>query len=206
MSRCFGTSSKLSAKEYIYKKRNFNIFCDLREKYVANGYRSIGTNNACINNSGVIVKFNNHEDQANIKKGFGQFLSTSRSDLSKNYIKQQIKNHFCSPYGENILSSDGNVDCSNNYTYRTKMLTLACSGDTAQTKTVDSSGTYVNRYAEIGKGIVISGTNAFPSGKKQFYELCGTDRPLRTGTKTQIVIASELPSPFITSVSLVFIS
>ena len=34
MSRCFGTSSdNLSAKEYIHKKRNTEVFCDLRNKY-----------------------------------------------------------------------------------------------------------------------------------------------------------------------------
>ena len=208
MSRCFGSSSKLSAKEYIYKKRNYNLFCDLREKYIANGYRNIGTTNACINNSGVIIKFNSQEDQTNIKKGFAQFLSTSRPDLSKKRLGHQINTDmkFCSPYGPNTLDSTGNVDCSNNYTSHSKMLTLACSGDTAQTKSVDSLGTYVNRYAEIKntKGLETDIT-AFPTGKKQIYELCGTDFPLRNGTRTQIIIASELPTPIIESFAIVFV-
>jgi len=208
MSRCFGSSSKLSAKEYIYKKRNYKLFCDLREKYIANGYRNTGTTNACINDNGVIVKFNSQEDHANIKKGFGQYLSTSRPDLSKNRVGQQIGTdmQFCSLYGTNTLDRTGNVDCSNNYSYHSKMLTLACSGDTAQTKSVDSLGTYVNRYAEIkNKEGLETDTTAFPSGKKQIYELCGTDFPLRNGTRTQIIIASELPTPIIESFVIVFV-
>ena len=205
MSRCFGSSSKLSAKEYINKKRNFNIFCDLRKKFIANGYTAIGTENACVNNDGVIAKFNSYQDYKNIKNGYGQFLSTDRPDLSRNYIGQQIKDNFCSPYGTNTLEAKGNVDISNNYTTLTPFLTLACGGNTSQTMIVDSYGTYVNRYAEVDTNDNILGSGLFPSGKKIITELCGSDLPVG-GVITQIVIASELPSPFITSFSIVFIS
>jgi len=206
MSRCFGSSSKLSAKEYIYKKRNYSMFCDLREKYIANEYQSIGTTNACINNNGVIIKFNSQEDQRKIKNGYGQFISTSRPNLSKNHVGHQIRSDmkFCSPYGPNTLGIKGNVDCSNNYTSHSNMLTLACSGDTAQTMSVDSKGDIVNRYAEI-KNTEGLDAMAFPTGKKQIYELCGTDLPLRTGQRTQIIIASELPTPIIESFVIVFV-
>ena len=63
MSRCFGTSSNLSAKDYTYKKRNFNIFCDLRNKFIANNYKATGTTVACINRSGIIAQFNNQSSQ-----------------------------------------------------------------------------------------------------------------------------------------------
>lgn len=206
MSRCFGSSSKLSAKEYINKKRNFNMFCDLRKKFIANGYRATGTGNACVNNDGVIVKCNSHQDYKNIKNGYGQFLSTDRPDLSRNYVGQQIKDHFCSPYGTNTLDEKGNVDISNNYTNNTPFLTLACGGDTAQTMTVDSSGTYVNRYAEVNTNDTISGSGLFPSGKKIITQLCGPDLPVGNGVRTQIVIANELPPPVITSVLIVISS
>ena len=55
MSRCFASSSKLSAKEYINKKANFNMFCDLRTKFISNGFKSTGTNNACLNENGIIL-------------------------------------------------------------------------------------------------------------------------------------------------------
>jgi hypothetical protein len=204
MSRCFGSSSKLSAKEYINKKRNYNMFCDLRKKFIANGYRATGTENACVNNNGIIVKFNSHQDHKNIKNGYGQFLSTSRLDLSSNVIGHQIKDHFCSPYGTNTLDENGNTDISNNYTTATPFLTLACGGDTAQTKIVDSSGTYVNRYAEVNTD-TISGSELFPSGKKIITQFCGPDLPVGNGIVTQIVLASELPPPTISSLSIVFV-
>ena len=150
MSRCFASSSKLSAKEYINKKANFNMFCDLRTKFIANGFRATGTNNACLNESGILEKFNSQTDQLNIKRGFEQFLSIYRPDASANtYVGQQIKDFYCSPYGSTELGLGGNVDISNNYYPRGPILTLASAGDTGQTFVVDSSGTYVNRYAEV---------------------------------------------------------
>jgi len=200
MSRCFGSSSKLSAKEYIYKKRNFNMFCDLRKNFVSSGFRRTGTQNACVNDSGFIVKFNSHNDQLHIKNGFEQFLSINRPDLSKNYVGQQTKEHFCSPYGPNGIP---NEDISNNYTYHGIQLTLATSGDTGQSFVIDSDGTYVNRYAEIKPIIAPTGQNPFPTGKKIIYENCGTNMPMRARDTIQIVIGSELPPPLINSVQIV---
>ena len=165
MSRCFASSSKLSAKEYTNKKSNFNMFCDLRNKFIANGFRAVGTTNACLNESGIIEKFNSQNDQLNIKRGFEQFLSENRVDLSVNYIGQQITDHFCSPYGPNGFDSTGNVDLSNNYFYRGPLLTLAAAGDTGQTLIIDSNGTYINRYAEIKSQNAPTGTTRFNSGK-----------------------------------------
>ena len=56
MSRCFGTSSaNLSAKEYINKKRNTEVFCDLRNKYRSIWATSQELTVACVNRSGVLV-------------------------------------------------------------------------------------------------------------------------------------------------------
>ena len=193
MSRCFASSSKLSAKDYTNKKRNTRLFYDLRDKFIVNGYKTTGTNNACVNNSGIILKFNSQTDQLNIKKGFEQFLSTNRKDLSQNYVGQQMKNNFC---GHCKIPDINNIDVSNNYTSQGPLLTSATPGNTGQTLIVDSSGAYINKYAEIERdlGIIPTGTNVFPTGKKIIYENCGTDRPVRASGRMQVVVPTELPS------------
>ena len=176
MSRCFESSSKLSAKEYIYKKRNFANFCDLRSKFLSNNSRSTGTTIACLDNSGIVVKFNNQSSQINIKKGFEEWSIINRpQDISKSYIGQQINSDmkFCSPYGPNTLDSSGNVDISNNYSNQSPLLTTSATDSTGQTIVIDSSGQYINRYAEIFDVSFEPVTNTlFPSGKKRIYEIC----------------------------------
>ncbi len=198
MSRCFGTSSNLSAKDYTYKKRNFNMFCDLRNKFIANNYQATGTTVACLNSSGIIAQFNNQSSQINIKKGFEEWSITNRpEDISKNYIGQQIKNNFCSPYD----ICNNNVDISNNYYYHSPLLTTSDTNDTGQTIVIDSSGTWINRYAEIKPDTAPTSTNAFPSGKKIIYENC----PIRDSGRIQVIIASELPPPLLSSFELIFV-
>ena len=199
MSRCFGTPSNLSAKDYTYKKRNFNMFCDLRNKFIANNFKPIGTTVACLNSSGIISQFNNQSSQLNIKKGFEEFSITHRpADISKNYIGQQIKNNFCSPY--NDISN--NVDISNNYTYNPPFITLAAGGMTGQTIEIESRGTWNNRYAEINNDDdVPTGTAAFPNGKKIIYEIC----PIRDSGRIQVITGDELPPPLISSFELIFV-
>ena len=198
MSRCFGTPSNLSAKDYTYKKRNFNMFCDLRNKFIANNFKPVGTTVACLNSSGIIYQFNNQSSQINLKKGFEEFSITHRpADISKNYIGQQIKNNFCSPY--NDISN--NVDISNNYYYNPPFLTLAAGGMTGQTIEIESVGTWNNRYAEINPATAPSSTDSFPSGKKIIYENC----PIRDSGRIQVVIANELPAPLILSFELIFV-
>ena len=204
MSRCFASSSKLSAKDYTKNKSNFNMFCDLRTKFITNGYKTSGTTNACINDSGIISKFNSQTDQLNIKRGFEQFLSVNRLDLSKNYIGQKIKNHFCI---KTNIPDTNNVDISNNYSYRSPVLTLASSGNTTQTFVIDASGGFINKYAEIktNLGEVPSGTDLFPNNKKLIYELCGTDMPIRASGRMQVVVASELPPPILTGIEIIIV-
>ena len=206
MSRCFASSSKLSAKEYTNKKANFNMFCDLRTKFIANGFKATGTNNACLNESGILSKFNSQTDQLNIKRGFEQFLSIYRPDASGNtYVGQQVKDFYCSPYGSNELGVGGNVDISNNYYNRGPILTLASAGDTGQTFIIDSSGTYINRYAEIGPGTAPLGTNDFPNGKKIIIQLCGEGLPIRASGRMQVVLPKELPPPIVSGFEIIFV-
>ena len=199
MSRCFGTSSNLSAKDYTYKKRNFNIFCDLRNKFIANNYQATGTTVACLNSSGIIASFKNQSSQIKLKKGFEEFSILYRpEDISKNYIGQQIKNNFCSPY----VDISQNSDVSNNYSVHPPFNTLAAGGMTGQTIEVESVGTWINRYAEINPSTNIpTSTDAFPSGKKIIYENC----PIRDSGRIQVVIASELPAPLASSFEIIFV-
>jgi len=177
------------------------MFCDLRDKFIANGFQATGTNNACVNSSGILMRFSGQNSQLQIKKGYEYFLSDTRKDLSQNHIGQQIKNHFCSPY--EIITD--NTDISNNYTYRSTILTIAPAGDTGQSLIVDSSGTYVNRYAEIKNATAPTGTTPFNNGKKIIYENCGEDLPIRASGRIQIVRASELPPPLISSFEIIIV-
>ena len=85
MSHCFGSSSILSAKEYTNKKRNYTNFCDLRKKFVANGYNAIGSSIACLNNSGIVYQYKNQSLQLQMRKGMEQFSQKWRpEDISLN--------------------------------------------------------------------------------------------------------------------------
>ena len=203
MSHCFGSATTiLSAKEYIYKKRNFTNFCDLRKKFISNNYNAIGSSIACLNGSGIIYKFDKQSTQIELKKGFEQFAQKFRpEDISKNYIGQQVKNHFCSPYD----ICNNNIDISNNYDSSEGFNTLASAGDTTQTIQIDSTGGWVNRYAErrmVTPDLSGNGADApFVSGKQVLYTQC----PVRDSGRIQVVIASELPTPIISSLEFIFV-
>lgn len=162
MSRCFGSSSNLSAKEYTYKKRNLNMFCDLRTKYIANGKKHTGNTDACVDSSGVICHFNNNTIKLQIKKGYEEFLPI-KEDISG----QKIKDYFCLPYNVDI----SNTDISNNYTG----MILTTRENTAHIFqiVVDSSGNHVNRYAEINT-VVDTDHNLFQNGKQTITIKCPT--------------------------------
>uniref|UniRef100_A0A6C0J9T8 Uncharacterized protein n=1 Tax=viral metagenome TaxID=1070528 RepID=A0A6C0J9T8_9ZZZZ len=175
MSRCFGSSSKLSAKEYTCKKRNNNMFCELRGKYIANGNKPVGTTDACVNQKGEISHFINNTVQLQIKKGHEDFFSINDVDSSTNHIGQQFKNHFCSPYNDIIT----NTDISNNYTG--DILTFT---DTPHTFFTENIFSYtpilnqINQYAEIST-TNLNSTDLFPSGKQIIYENCPTRRGVK---------------------------
>jgi len=113
MSSCFKNPEKknLSAKDYIIKKRRKIIFCDLRENFLKYSNQDIfkkqGNNVVCIDNNGIMNKYNNHETGLDMLAAFEDF----RKDLRKNVRGQLFKEHFCAPYD----ISNNNVDCSNNY-------------------------------------------------------------------------------------------
>ena len=194
MSRCFGgTSSKLSAKDYIYKKRNKEIFCDLRGKYLK-VFKATGNNVACLDSGGVIVKYVNNSALLNLTSAFEDF----RTDLSNAYVGQQSHDAFCEPY----YPPTSNVDVTNNYDTNAYMLTLAGTGNTAQDFIVDSSGTYINRYAELDSSTPsLDASGNFISGKKILYTKCAR----KTSTRTQVIYASEVPPPLVSSIIIIFV-
>ena len=146
MSRCFGTSSNLSAKEYTNKKRDISLFCNIRNTYLANDKKSTVTNSVCLQeNNGKINRFLNQSTQLNIKKGYEYFSQKHRTDLSTNRIGQIIKNNFCSPFDDTVV----NTDVSNNFTFGSPYNTRSSGVSLGQTLVVDCSGIYINRYAEI---------------------------------------------------------
>ena len=202
MGHCFGSSSNLSAKDYINKKRNYTNFCDLRKKFIANSYHATGSSVACLNNSGIVYQYRNQSLQLQIRKGMEQFSQLFRpQDISKNYIGQQIKNHFCSPYD----ICNNNIDISNNYTTHAPINTLASAGNTAQSIQIDAEGSLINRYAErriVPNDLSGNTTDApFASGKKILYTLC----PIRDSGRVQVVLAGELIPPVPTSFEFIFV-
>ena len=202
MSHCFGSSSNLSAKDYINKKRNFTNFCDLRKKFIARGYNATGSSIACLNSSGIVYQYKNQSVQLEIRKGMEQFSQKYRpQDISQNYIGQQTKNHFCSPYD----ICNNNVDISNNYSTHAPFNTLASAGNTGQSIEIDADGGWINRYAERRTGTNdLSGNTTdapFASGKQILYTLC----PIRDSGRVQVVLAGELIPPVPTSFEFVFV-
>ena len=201
MSRCFGTPSNLSAKDYTNKRSRNEIFCDLRNKYrstyvIYDVFSAIGNNTACVDNEGVITKYRSQSAMQEIAKAYQEW----RVDISQSYVGQQYKNVFCPPY----TPPSSNSDISNSYDTHSPMLTLASSGYTAQDWIVDSSGKYMNRYAEVYTDPSVLGildhSGYFKSGK----EILHTECPIRSDTRMEVIIGAELPAPVPTSIVMVF--
>ena len=182
MSRCFGTPHNLSAKEYTNKKRDLSVFCSLRQAFLANNKKSIGTNVACLKDNGKISSFMNQSSQLKIKKGYEYFSQNNKTDLSFNYVGQIMKKHLCAAYD---IALD-NSDLSNNFTTGAPINTRAQGTSLAQTVVVDMCGNhppaFVNRYAEIDDNTPseLSGgddgfgttTKKFKDKKKIIYDYC----------------------------------
>ena len=82
------------------------------------------------------------------------------------------------------------------------MLTLAGTGNTAQDFIVDSSGVYINRYAEIATdSFSLDASGNFASGKQILYTKCAR----KTSTRTQVIYASEIPAPLVSSIIIIFV-
>jgi len=182
MSRCFETSPNLSAKDYINKKKNYTVFCNLRKKFIANNNKSIGTNIACLNDDGTIARFQNQSSQLNLRKGYEEFNKKFIKDLSINYTGQLITKDDC-----NYYNFSNNTDISNNYSPNVAVNTLAYAGETGQTVEMDSQDSIINRYSEIvtKKG---PATGEFDNGKKINVTYCA----LRNSNQITVVKPDEI--------------
>ena len=150
MSRCFGGKTT-SSKEYISKKANLTVFCDIRKRYMSTIYPEgkayeksnamvdkfgsrAGNNIACVDKGGVIVRYNNNSSLLNLAKAFTDF----RTDIQTEYTSQKFKQLLC-PYSVPLKDANGdNTAYTNNYKYHPPLLTTAEPGDTAQTREVQS--------------------------------------------------------------------
>ena len=61
------------------------------------------------------------------------------------------------------------------------------------------------KHAEIKNVTAPTGTTPFSNGKKIIYENCGEDLPIRASGRMQIVRASELPPPLISSFEIIIV-
>tara|TARA_B100000795_G_scaffold21077_1_gene14041 strand:+ start:2175 stop:2687 length:513 start_codon:yes stop_codon:yes gene_type:complete len=148
-----------TAKEYIERKRNLNLFYDLSNNPIKNKI-------SCINGN-KITKVNNHTNLINLTKGYFDYYQnnkciSAKSDLSNNYDVEK--------YPENkgaIIKNNNqdNVDISNAYTGN--ILTNHGSPDLIINSTTD----YKKHYAEIEGTGMGSGTN-FEYKKKINYVKC----------------------------------
>lgn len=173
MSRCFGTPSNLSAKDYTNKKRDLNIFCNLRNSFLANNKNSIGNNTACLKDNGKVSHFSNQSSQLSVKKGFEYFSQKYRTDLSNSYVDQIFNPNLCYAYDVAL----DNTDLSNNFTTGAPIHTRAQGTSLAQTVVVDMSGAhppvYINRYAEIKDEVntdLQGGDDGFGTTDKNFKD------------------------------------
>ena len=202
MSRCFKTNSNLSAKEYTMKKSGNTSFCEARYKFLRNSYQPIGTNIVCVNEKGFMIKYNNYENLIKLKKELGNF----RTDLS--YFAgygQQFKNKNC-----DIIPPKLSNDISNNYGINVPILTYATDNMTAQDNIVDSSGNYINRFAEIKSKTPISELNLDTSGnfinkKEQLWVDCSIRENSSTSSGPSIILPSEIEDINVHSIEIVFI-
>jgi hypothetical protein len=174
MSRCFKISNNLSAKEYTRKRANQTIFCNLRKKYLGNNKKATSSNSACLNKEGKMYHFSSNVSQINMKKAFETFSEKYRSDLSKNYLGQNIKNHF----KFDINNPLNNSDISNNFTEYGPINTAPNGFSIGQTVQIDCSGTYITKYAEIKNNTPtdITGTNPFKNSKQINYDYCAVKK------------------------------
>ena len=225
MASCFKNPNKknLSAKDYTIKKRRNTIFCDLRQNFVKNAknevFKNQGNNVVCLNEAGIMSKYNNHETCLDMLAAFEDF----RKDLIKSIQGQLFKDHFCAPYD----ISQNNSDVSNNYFAENIQLAF---GDGTGTLSGGATGTfghltnyfgglnndiisthtdskYRNTYAEImtlntnDTDINNNKNGRFKNNKFMLLKppICGND------TRPQVLLASDLSPPKALNVEILIV-
>lgn len=110
MSRCFGTPTDFIAKDFINKKRNSALYCNLKKKYNKLG-NNFKTNSASVK-SGKLEHYRSYSMLLNVTKGFEQEKISDVTDLSQSYFVEDIKNFKCVDQ-----AASSNADISNNYEF-----------------------------------------------------------------------------------------
>lgn len=202
MASCFKNPNKknLSAKDYTIKKRRKTIFCDLRDRTLENinNGTSVNTSNniACVDDNGIIFKYNNHKSQLDMISAFEEF----RTDLLKSIRGQVFTNDFCSPY-ENVLN---NKDISNNY--YAENIQLAYGDGTGYghltnyfgslnitIDSINSSINYNNTYCEIKHGTPDTDSNTLTGFKNNKFVLLKPD--ICNKPRVQLLKQQDVPAP-----------
>lgn len=202
MSHCFGNNRNLSAKEYIIDKGNNVKFCELRSKFISNSLNPTGTNIVCVNNNGVMVKYNSHNNLLNLKKALGNF----RTDL---YYFAGYGHQYKSDTCNNIPGPD-NTDISNNYTSNVSFLTYPDDNNTAQDNIIDSLGNYNNKYAEIDTKqpeifIDLDANSNFKNKKLKIYKRCTLRENRKESEFATIITPDDISEIVVTSIQIIFI-
>ena len=99
-----------TAKEYIERKRNFNLFYDLSNNPTKNKITCIKGNK--------ITKVNNHSNLIKLTKGYFDYYQndkcvSTKTDLSSNYDVEKFSENKCAIIKNN---NEYNTDISNVYT------------------------------------------------------------------------------------------
>ena len=222
MTSCFKKPNKkyLSAKDYTIKKRRKTIFCNLRNNFKNNVDNSIfvkqGNNVVCLDNNGVMNKYNNHETGLDMLAAFEDF----RDDLNKYVTGQIFKNHFCSPYD----ISSNNYDISNNYFQNNVQLAFGEGSSTTPSGTnvtyghlttyfgglnndiisTHTSNTYRNTYAEIKPGSNDNDDSNNENGRfKNNKFLLLKPSACDNKTRPQVLVSSDISGPLASSIEII---
>tara|TARA_B100000927_G_scaffold290046_1_gene287923 strand:+ start:34 stop:735 length:702 start_codon:yes stop_codon:yes gene_type:complete len=171
MASCFKNPNKkkLSAKDYIIKKRRSIIFCDIREKMLDNYSRGDfvnggGNNDACVDKDGVFTKYKNHKIQLDMLAAFEDF----RNDLLTTVQGQIFKDHFCAPYfvGDEVTPYN-NLGIKNYYEANNIQLAFGDGSSELSAGPPAINGTYghlTNYFGALNQDII----SLHPPGKTEY--------------------------------------
>jgi hypothetical protein len=148
-----------TAKEYIERKRNFNLFYDLSNNPTKNKITCIKGNK--------ITKVNNHANLINLTKGYYDYYQnnkcvTAKTVLTSNYDIEKFSENKCAIIKNN---NEYNTDISNAYTGNILM------NNSIPETITDSTTDNINSYNELNTENN-SATGKFTYNKKVGYVNC----------------------------------
>jgi len=151
-----------TAKEYIERKRNLNLFYDLSNNPTKNKITCIKGNK--------ITKVNNHSNLINLTKGYFDYYQNGKcvsTDLSSNYDVEKFSENKCAIIKNN---NEYNTDISNVYTGN--ILMDDRTPELITDSITDSTTEHMKNYAEINNEEGVVQDNKFTYHKKINYVNC----------------------------------